>query len=682
MATSTGRMGLDGKENKVPLDQRPKHTVALQDIPQEQFAFLKSSHNIQPGSDTLWHLSEARYLLKTKLQCNDGELHAAALFHSIYGPLTRFTGNTLVVCDEERQRVRDVIGRRAELTAYAHCVMSRSSFDDAVKRYIQDGGKDTVFKIEVRQDAPAPLELTSSQLRDLMTVHFADWMQQLEPYDFWGYRREAYTTMATALGGVFKRAHEHMMTVQPEKYRDAVIKEMHRGQGGNPINQAETKKMWNWAETYSEDASKFVWPETVEDVVKIVSNAKKLRVAGTRHSCAPLIACDEMVLCTEKLNKIKIDPERRVATVQAGVTCVKLCEAATPYGLALPTLGTIDWQTISGAVMTGTHGGALGIPSLHAFVRSYTIVKADGSIVKVDREREPQLFSAMAPSMGVFGVTVEMEVDMVPAQYLEAKMQIIPWDEVPKRFKTLSESNKYLRVVIYPGLQKATIWTANPVRKGSAVATGATGTSTYMNFRSTEEKEMLVKWLQFEESGLKSAQQEADALLGKVLQSQSKRLQRYEGLYNHVLCLERNHGIPHADMELGFDYQNCEQILTAAIDHFRTHRAPYYNFEIRCTKQDPAMLSCCNERDTLWIDFQAKAGVCRDYFTSLEHVFAPFGYRKHWAKGLDHTQAGYIAKNFPKLPQFLSLLREWDPKAKFQNEHIARFTSQYTTSKL
>jgi hypothetical protein len=115
-----------------------------------------------------------------------------------------------------RQSVRNVIGAQAEATAYAHCVMNRSSFDVAVEEYIR--GDPEPFIVQVREDAPEPLILTRNDLVDLMTVHFADWIQQLEPYDFWGYRRQAYANLATALHEPFFSARQEMMAKQPAKY--------------------------------------------------------------------------------------------------------------------------------------------------------------------------------------------------------------------------------------------------------------------------------------------------------------------------------------------------------------------------------------------------------------------------------------------------------------------------------
>ena len=69
---------------------------------------------------------------------------------------------------------------------------------------------------------------------------------------------------------------------------------------------------------------------------------------------APLIASEGIIMSLIKMDKIlDIDPENMTVRCQSGVRIHDLCEALVPYNLAVGTLGTIDWQTISGAVMTG-----------------------------------------------------------------------------------------------------------------------------------------------------------------------------------------------------------------------------------------------------------------------------------------------------------------------------------------
>ena len=315
--------------------------------------------------------------------------------------------------------------------------------------------------------------------------------------------------------------------------------------------------------------------------------------------------------------------------------------------------------------MTGTHGGALTVPSLHTFVSSYTLVKPDGDMMTVTKQDDPLLFSAMAPSMGVFGAVVEMEIDVVPLEILEARMEVISFEDLADAFEPAMRSNKYARVVVYPSINKATIWTANPVpSRKHAIAEGATNAPNYANFRNEKEKKLLEEYLILCKE---DKFDEADMVLHTVLDSQLNRLKHYVGQYNHVLCKERCNGIPHADIEFNFDFGKNREVIRNVQKYCNGHRVPYYNFEIRATKQDDAMLSCCHGRDAMWIDFQAKADISRAFFDEIEAVLKPIGFRKHWAKGMDNTSPGYVVQQFPLIGTFLQLMKDFDPDGKFRN---------------
>jgi len=261
---------------------------------------------------------------------------------------------------------------------------------------------------------------------------------------------------------------------------------------------------------------------------------------------------------------------------------------------------------------------------------------------------------------------VEMEMAVVPLEILEAKMISIPMDDVIQCFDSLMQTNKYARVVVYPTIKKATIWTANPVAsREAAVANGAKNNSSYANFRNNEEKAMLESYLDLCNE---NAFEEADRVLEGVLESQIQRLKHYVGQYNHVLCLERNNGIPHADIEMNFSYEKHKEVLQKVFDHYENNRLPYYNFEIRTTNQDDAFLSCCQSRPGMWIDFQAKADISHEFFYEMTSMLKQFGYRKHWAKGMDNSDPRYVIEQFPDIAKFIEAVKFIDPTGKFRNE--------------
>jgi len=429
----------------------------------------------------------------------------------------------------------------------------------------------------------------------------------------------------------------------------------------------------NWAESFGIDQSKMVYPKDMTELLVLVEKHSKIRAVGSFHSCAPLVESEGIIISLDKFDRIlNINTDTKIVRVQAGVKLHDLCEELAPYGLALGTLGTIDWQTCAGAVMTGTHGGSLTIPSLHSFVKSYTIVKADGDLRTISCEAEPTLFSAMAPSMGLLGIVVEMEIEVVPLDYLEARLTVMDFNDLSSQFKDIMQSNKYARCVVYPSISKVTVWTANPVKfKGeSVIGRGALETIGYINFRDETEKAWLEQSLYLNNKGSHS---EADKLLHKVLESQLQRLKHYEGRYNHVLCKERNNGIPHADIEFNFDFKLNKDILKSVKSFCDSNRVPYYNFEIRTTQRDDAMLSCCQERDAMWIDFQAKYKDSTTFFPKIETHLKTYGFRKHWAKGLGQTEPDQILEQFPRIPEFIKIMEQMDPDGKFQNKQATEW---------
>lgn len=189
------------------------------------------------------------------------------------------------------------------------------------------------------------------------------------------------------------RRHKSSVRIRTKSYKRLTLGISELEQLG--IDTDHTR-ITNWAETVEADMHQFRYPASVDEVVELVRANEKIRCSGALHSCAPLITTEGIILSLTRLDEIiDVDVPNRLVRLQSGVRIHDLCDELAEHDLAVGTLGTIDWQTISGAVMTGTHGGALSIPSLHDYVRSYSLVTPDGSLKKIARATQPDLFSAM-----------------------------------------------------------------------------------------------------------------------------------------------------------------------------------------------------------------------------------------------------------------------------------------------
>jgi hypothetical protein len=180
-----------------------------------------------------------------------------------------------------------------------------------------------------------------------------------------------------------------------------------------------------WDLTVDQRPAAVVFPESPDDVVAAVGLAKAfgLRVAaqGTGHNAAPLGRLDDTVLVkTERMRGIEIDPEARIARIEAGVRSLELAEAAAPHGLSplpgsSPDVGVVGYTLGGGLSWFGRKHG-LASSNVHAV----ELVTADGRIVRADCEHEPDLFWALRGGGGSFGIVTALELRLVPVREVYA----------------------------------------------------------------------------------------------------------------------------------------------------------------------------------------------------------------------------------------------------------------------
>ena len=125
-------------------------------------------------------------------------------------------------------------------------------------------------------------------------------------------------------------------------------------QPGDP-NWDEARSAWNLA--VDQQPALVVFPESPEDAVAALELARAFGLGvttqGTGHGAAPLGPLTDTVLVkTERMREIEIDPETRIARIDAGVRALELIEAAAHHGLA-PLAGTSPDIGIVGYTLGG-----------------------------------------------------------------------------------------------------------------------------------------------------------------------------------------------------------------------------------------------------------------------------------------------------------------------------------------
>ena len=191
--------------------------------------------------------------------------------------------------------------------------------------------------------------------------------------------------------------------------------------------------------------------EVADAVRRAASSGLRVRVAGSGHSFTPLVATDGLLLRVDRLSGVVgIDRERRRVRVLAGTPLHVLNPALQALGLALPNLGDVDRQTISGAIATGTHGTGTRRQGIAAAVSGLTLVLADGSTLECSAEVEPEVFGAARVGLGALGVVTEVELQCVPAFRLHAKEAAASLTELLPVIQIEADATDHLDLLWFP----------------------------------------------------------------------------------------------------------------------------------------------------------------------------------------------------------------------------------------
>jgi hypothetical protein len=193
----------------------------------------------------------------------------------------------------------------------------------------------------------------------------------------------------------------------------------------------EARLAWNLAADQRPAA--VVFAESVDDVVAVVDYAREngLRVTtqGTGHFANSLDSLADTVLVkTVRMRGVEIDPEARVARVEAGVLWQEVSLAAAEHGLAALAGSSADV-----GVVGYTLGGGLGWLARRYGLAANSVVAvelvtADGRQVRADRDNEPELFWAVRGGGGSFGVVTAVEFALYPVSEVYAGILFFPFE--------------------------------------------------------------------------------------------------------------------------------------------------------------------------------------------------------------------------------------------------------------
>jgi FAD-linked oxidoreductase len=433
------------------------------------------------------------------------------------------------------------------------------------------------------------------------------------------------------------------------------------------IHMAVTSTRWsNWAGTATSIAARVVHPtnrdEVAAAVVSAASDGLPVKAVGSGHSFTPAAATSGVRVELDALaSLVSVDRAAKLVTVQAGMPLSALNRVLAAHGLALPNLGDIDEQTISGALATGTHGTGASFGCLSTFVAALELVTGTGEVIRCSPTSSPEVFAAALVNVGALGVVTEVTLRCVDAFVLRAEERPASVSSVLGSLDSLVRENDHFEFYWFPYTDRVQIKRNNRVPVSDAPLS---------RWRGWLDDEFLSNQVF---AGACRLGRAAPGLVPTITRVSARALSPrvYTAPSHEVFCTPRR--VRFVEMEYGLP-------RSALLDVFSGLRRlvdslPFkvvFPVEVRFTAADDIWMSHGYRRDSAYIAVHQYVGMpYEQYFREFEALASAVGGRPHWGK--QHFQdAGYFQSVYPRFGDFVAVRDKLDPNRVFTNEYLDR----------
>jgi L-gulono-1,4-lactone dehydrogenase len=422
----------------------------------------------------------------------------------------------------------------------------------------------------------------------------------------------------------------------------------------------------NWAGTYRITALATAYPNDAAELAALVRSAAgeglRVKAVGSGHSFTDAAMTSGLRVSLDRLASVgSVDPATGVVTVGAGMTLRQLNALLAAHGLALPNLGDIDAQTVSGALATGTHGTGGRLGCLSTFVIGLDLVTGSGETIHCSPTERPDVFTAAQVNVGALGVVTAVTLQCVPAFILRADERPLPLSSVLGLLEDLVAENDHFEFYWFPYTTRALTKRNNRVDASDAPLS---------RLRGWLDDEFLSNRV----FGLACRLARTVPRVVRPLNRISARAlsaRVYTGASHEVFCTPRR--VRFVEMEYGVPRAALPEAFAGLRRVISTLPFPVvFPVEVRFTAADDIWLSHGYGRDSAYIAIHQYVGMPYEpYFEGFERVAVELGGRPHWGK-MHHLDAAALASAYPRFGDFLAVRDKLDPDRVFANAYTQR----------
>ncbi|TCC99810.1 FAD-binding oxidoreductase [Pedobacter psychroterrae] len=175
---------------------------------------------------------------------------------------------------------------------------------------------------------------------------------------------------------------------------------------------------------------------------------KNISIAGAQHSMGGhTISANGIVLDMKHFNYMRLDTLNDVLLVGAGALWNQVIPYLDNYGKSVKIMQSNNSFSVGGSISVNCHGWQPNSPPIASSVRSFRLVKADGEIVTCSRTENQELFSLVLGGYGLFGVILDVRLEVTDNKIYSAKQYVIKSRDYIKEYDRLAATNPNIGLV-------------------------------------------------------------------------------------------------------------------------------------------------------------------------------------------------------------------------------------------
>jgi FAD/FMN-containing dehydrogenase len=227
------------------------------------------------------------------------------------------------------------------------------------------------------------------------------------------------------------------------------------------IKQDVTIKTWDQTWTYHPKV--LVTPESVEDLVEILTDEVRfpspVRPAGSMHSTARINGDDGGTMVDMKaMNRILHFTDDTV-TVEAGATYIVVSNALKERGLQFHITTEIGNVTLGAMATAATKDSSFpgGFGQISSYVTAVRLVTPNGKLREITERNNPEDMQIIRSSYGLFGIVYEVTIKVRPTTALAVRHYSLSLDNFRRYFPIYKARGFAVMYYIFPYVKRVLV---------------------------------------------------------------------------------------------------------------------------------------------------------------------------------------------------------------------------------